>query len=36
MNLRHQKYKSEIRSTVFHLTLLYIEKNNNKEILVSF
>ena len=28
MNLRYQKYKSEINSIVFYLTLLYIEKNH--------
>ena len=31
MNLRYQKYKSEINSIVFYLTLLYIEKNHKKK-----
>ena len=34
INLRHQKYKIWIHSTVFHLTLLYIK--NYKKCLVSF
>ena len=36
MNLRYQKYKSEINSIVFYLKFLYIEKNHKKKCLVGF